>query len=226
MLLFSLFACCAFARAVEGERIHCELGGVLPVRFDLLTQRLDRPDLLFRMQHAHGLKIDVDEPIGGCIRQTAPGMYCYRNEKGQRWEITELYRGINGEGCYELLYSASGRRFFVRYDMLLRVRTYDAGRAGTLYIAALQAAPRNTAARLMMRRFGAVERTFRSATRLVAGQMETLCRGESDPISAFIPSSPPAPQRSAARAPQSAAIPLWSPDPADPRTHTSQTCTF
>jgi hypothetical protein len=164
------------ADLLDRKCIQTGTAGLLPARFEGVAAYLDRPDLVERIQAAYRRSVSKDGSLDFPIIRTGPDAYYYINEKNRRTDLTELYRGQTSDCVYELVYHAAGRRFFGRYEVLVRVKIIDAGPVGTAYTASVDAYPHSGTLRFLARRFGTVERYFRRRTHLIARVSEKICR--------------------------------------------------
>jgi len=175
---------------LEKKCIHTESGGILPARFDAVVRYLSQPDLVQRIQGEYRRSVSKDGTIDFPIVGTGSGTYYYVNEKKQRTVISELFRKQTSDGTFDLVYHAKGKRFFGKYEVLIHIRTVDAGAAGTIYTASIHAYPHNGPLRFFARRFGTIERYFQRKTRLIARVSNKLCIGmEDSPSFAYQPAS-------------------------------------
>jgi hypothetical protein len=169
------------ASLLEKNCIETGTAGLLPAPFEEVAGYLRRPDLVECLQAAYRRSVSKDGTLDYPIIQDGPCSYHYINEDGRRTDLTELYRGRTAEGRYELVYHASGRRFFGRYEVLIHVRLFDAGPAGTAYSAQVHAYPHNAPLRFLARRFGTVERYFQRKTRIITRVSEKISMGLGHP---------------------------------------------
>ena len=169
------------AALLEKNCIETSSVGLLPAAFQEVAGYLSRPDLVECLQAAYRRSVSKDGTLDCPIVQDGPCSYHYINEDGGRTELTELYRGRTAGGRYELVYHAAGRRFFGRYEVLIQVRLFDAGPAGTAYSAQVHAYPHNAPLRFLLRRFGTIERYFQRKTRLITRVSERISTGLGHP---------------------------------------------
>ena len=166
---------------LEKKCIHTESGGVLPARFDAVVHYLSQPDLIQRIQGEYRSTVSKDGTIDFPIIDAGNGTFYYVNEKKQRTDILELFRKQTSDSTFDLVYHAKGKRFFGKYEVLIHIRTVDAGAAGTIYTASIHAYPHNGPLRFFARRFGTVERYFQRKTRLIARVSTKICTGLDEP---------------------------------------------
>ncbi|MEN8254367.1 MAG: hypothetical protein ABFR33_02750 [Verrucomicrobiota bacterium] len=168
----------AAAKALlEKKCIRTEACGVLPARFDAAVGYLNQPDLVQRIQGEYRQSVSKDGTIDFPIVGTGNGTYYYVNEKNQRTDLFELCRRQTSDSTFDLVYHATGKRFFGKYEVLIHIRAIDAGPAGTVYTASVHAYPHNGPVRFFARRFGTVERYFQRKTRLIARVSTRICAG-------------------------------------------------
>ncbi|MCF7817752.1 MAG: hypothetical protein K9M54_07705 [Kiritimatiellales bacterium] len=157
--------------------IRAETCGVLPVRFEAVADLLRQPDLIWMIQDEYGRSVSKGGKNEFPIIGTGNGAYHYINEKNQRTDIKELYRRQTSDSTVDLVYHASGKRYFGKYEVLIHVRAIDAGTAGTLYLAAIHAYPHNPPLRFFARKFGSTERYFQRKTAMIARISTRICEG-------------------------------------------------
>jgi hypothetical protein len=157
--------------------IQVETCGVLPMRFDSAVDLLSQPDLVQRIEAEYRRSVAKDGQSEFPIIGTGSGDYHYVNEKNQRTDIKELYRKQTSDTTFDLIYHATGKNYFGKYEVLIHIRAIDAGKAGTLYIAAIHAYPHNAPLRFLARRTGTTERFFRRKTQLIARISTRICGG-------------------------------------------------
>ena len=104
---------------------------------------------------------------------------------------TELYCRQISDATFDLVYCATGKRYFGKYEVLIHIRAIDAGPAGTIYIASVHAYPHNGPMRFFARRFGTIERYFQRKTQIIARVSTRICIGmENSPSFVYQPSNP------------------------------------
>ncbi len=170
------------AKLLEKKCIQTEAGGVLPARFDAVARYLSQPDLIQRIQGEYRRSVSKDGTIDFPIIENGNGTYYYINEKNRRTDLFELYRKQTSDSTFDLVYHATGKRYFGKYEVLIHIRAIDAGPAGTIYTAAVYAYPHNGPMRFFARRFGTVERYFQRKTRIIALVSNKICIGLYDPL--------------------------------------------
>lgn len=171
----------AVAKALlEKKCIRTEAWGVLPARFDAIVHYLSQPDLVQRIQGEYRRSVSKDGTIDFPIVEAGNGAYYYVNEKNQRTDLFELCRRQTSDSSFDLIYRATGKRFFGEYEVLIHIRAIDAGSAGTIYTASIHAYPHNGPVRFFARRFGTVERYFQRKTRLIARVSTRICSDMDD----------------------------------------------
>lgn len=209
---------------LEKNCIQTATGGVMPAPFGAVVDYLNAPALLQRIQDEYLRSVSRDGIIDYPIVETGEGTYYYINEKNQRTDVVELYRGQTSGSSYDLAYYAKGKRFFGRYELLVHIRVFDAGPVGTLYTVSVYVYPRNGPVRFLTRHLGTVERYFRRKTWILVRVTEKICRGLNDPLPLIYPSPIsallPEPQTWEDRAPQNDSTQPACSDSAGPRRHT------
>ena len=165
------------AALLEKNCIRADVGGVLPVRFETATKWLSQPDLIQQIQREYRKTVSKDGTVDFPIVGTGNGTYFYVNEKKQRTDLSELYRGQTSGTTFDLAYLAEGRRYFGKYETLIHIHVVDAGVAGTIYTASIHAYPRNPLVRFFARRKGKVEHYFQRKSLLIARVSTRICLG-------------------------------------------------
>lgn len=166
---------------------HCirtEIGGFLPIRFDVAIDHLKQPHLIEHILQEYRRSVSRNGAMDFPVASAGNGRYCYVNESNQRTDIHELCRKQTSDTIFDLVYYANGKRYFGSYEVLIHVRVIDAGPVGTAYVASIHAYPHNGPLRFLVRRLGVVERYFKRKTRLIAGVSNRICRsmGENKPF--------------------------------------------
>ena len=180
------------AALLERKCIETDAAGLLPARFDEVTAYLNRPDLLERVQAAYRRAVSKAGTLHYPVVRNGPVSYYTISEKNRRTDLTVLYQGFTSGGMYELAYHACGKRFFGRYEVLIRIRIFDAAPAGTAYTVSVHAYPHNASFRFLARRLGSAERYFRRRTAMITRVSERICRDLEPPFSCMITCSDPA----------------------------------
>ena len=170
------------AKFLEKKCIRTESSGVLPARFDAVACYLSQPDLVQRLQGEYRRSVSKDGTMDFPIVENGNNSYYYINEKDQRTDLFELYRGQTSDSMFDLVYYAKGKRYFGKYEVLIHIRAIDAKPAGTIYTASVHAYPHNGLMRFFARRFGTVERYFQRKTRIINRVSNKICIGMYDPL--------------------------------------------
>ena len=174
---------------LEKKCIRTEACGVLPARFDAVVSYLSQPDLVQRIQREYRCSVSKDGTIDFPIVGTGNDEYHYVNEKNQRTDLFELCRRQTSGTTFDLIYHATGKRFFGKYEVLIHIRAIDAGPAGTIYTASIHAYPHNGPVRFFARKLGTIERYFQRKTRMIARVSTKICTGKDD-YPSFVYQSP------------------------------------
>lgn len=168
------------ARLLTRKCIQIQAGGLLPADFDATTRYLSQPDLVQRIQQEYRRSVSKDGTVDFPVLSTGQGSYYYINENNQRTDIIEQYRRQTSVSSFDLIYYATGKRFFGKYEALIHIRAIDAGPAGTIYAASVYAYPHNGATRFLARHLGTTERYFRRKARMIARVSARICIGMDD----------------------------------------------
>jgi hypothetical protein len=118
------------------------------------------------------------------VQRISPTDYYYVNRKGQRSEVTELYRRGPTDTDVEVVYHVKGRRFFGGFQALVRVVVSKRDAGGLEWRAAVFAYPESAAPRFFARHLGIVGRYFRSKTDDVSELFIRIGRRLCDPAAA------------------------------------------
>jgi hypothetical protein len=153
---------------LEKKCIRAETAGMVPVHFSAATNILNHPGFIQAVQDEYARSISKDGKVKFPIIETAPGIYHYVNGKKQRTDIAELFRGKTEDDSFDLIYHATGKRFFGTYEVIIHLKTIDADAAGVVYTAQVHAYPHNGPLRFLARRLGVVERYFKKNTSDIA----------------------------------------------------------
>ncbi len=113
---------------------------VLPIQFKTACTVLENHDLIHAMQDEFARSISSNGQVDFPVHGKGPEYY-YINEKGQRTDISELYRQQTDAHSFNYIVMASGKRFFGRYDVVIHLQVVDAGPSGIVYSVKVHAWP-------------------------------------------------------------------------------------
>lgn len=171
-------------KLLSKQCIRAEAYGVMPVPFAAAEELLGTPDLIKRIQNEYRRSVSKNGTVDFPVEESGPGTFYYLNEKDQRTDIRELCRRPTSDATFDLVYLAAGKRFFGDYEVLIHIRAIDAGTAGTVYTAEINAYPHNLPMRFLTRWFGSTERYFQRKTALTARIATRICADLSPPANA------------------------------------------
>ncbi|MEA2068710.1 MAG: hypothetical protein U9P12_05875 [Verrucomicrobiota bacterium] len=157
------------AKDVLGKKcIRLGTSEVLPIDFQTACRVLERSKLVEAVQEEFVRSVSgngkADFPIAG----TGQGKYHYINEKGQRTDITELYRQQTDDYSFDYVVHASGKRFFGHYDIIIHLQVVDADPSGVIYSVIIHAYPHNGITRFSARKLAPAKKYFRKKMKLIS----------------------------------------------------------
>jgi hypothetical protein len=155
---------CPAKDLLKKKCIHTATGGLLPLSYGTATALLDNENLLKTIQSEYAHSVSRNGKVLFPVIKSAPGKYHYTNASGQRTDIEELYRRSSGDGTFDIILQASGKRFFGRYDVIIHIQILDASDIGVAYTVQLYTYPHNRTWRFLARRTGTIERYFNKNT--------------------------------------------------------------
>ncbi len=141
---------------------------VLPIQFQTARAVLERPDLAQAAQIVFAESISENGAVDFPVIEDAPRKYHYISEKGQRTDITELYRELTDEHTFDYIVLASGKRFFGGFDVVVHLQVIDAEEAGVVYSVITHAYPRNWLTRFSATKIGVTKNYFKKKMKLIS----------------------------------------------------------
>ena len=157
------------------DPIMAESTGSVPVGFQNALLLIKTPTLLSDVQNAYcSLMMKEGEEPEFTILQNSANTYFYVNRKGERTDITEVFRQKTATNRFDIVYYSKGERFFGDYQAVIHVQVAPAGETNSQYTASVYAYPENAVSRFFARRLGLVKRFFRKKTAEMSGLITTI----------------------------------------------------
>lgn len=166
------------------KAIQLGTSAVLPLPFDRVAKTMEKPGLLETICREYVQSKQGADLAEIPLVETSPGHYAFFNEKGQRTDITELYRKQTDAQSFDYILLTSGKRFFGHYDAIIHIRIVDVGEVGAVYTANIHAYPHNAATRFFTKRLRVARQYFKTRIRIIsrAGQTALVARCEKEPL--------------------------------------------
>ena len=143
---------------------------------------VERPGLLREVQEAYADLLGEGETPEFTIHQTSTNTYYYVNKDDERTDISEVVRGPEKAGTFDLVYYSFGKRFFGRYEAVIHIRLMQGPNDELRYVCTVYAYPENGFSRFFARHLGLVERYFNDKTEHMDGIISsiagTLCQSD------------------------------------------------
>ena len=141
---------------------------MLPINFQTARAVLERPDLAHAAQIEFAESISANGAVDFPVIEDAPRKYHYISDKGQRTDITELYRKQTDAHTFDYVVLASGKRFFGGFDVVVHLQVIDAEEAGVVYTVITHAYPRNWLTRFSASKIGVTKNFFKKKMKMIS----------------------------------------------------------
>jgi len=166
------------ARGVLDKKyIHITGDGAVGVSYAHARTLLDQPDLILAVEEAYAELLEEGEKPEFNINVIEPGVYQYKNKKGQETTIVELHREFTENGDLELVIYAEGKRSFGPFQALTYVHVgasvEDPDQSD--WTVQVFAYPKNGFSRFFARNFGIAQRYFTKKTASMSELVTEIC---------------------------------------------------
>ena len=172
----------AAKKLLSKKTIKVDVEGTLSVSYSNALTVVERPGLLREVQEAYADLLGEGETPEFTIHQTSTNTYYYVNKDDERTDISEVVRGPEKAGTFDLVYYSFGKRFFGRYEAVIHIRLMQGPNDELRYVCTVYAYPENGFSRFFARHLGLVERYFNDKTEHMDGIISsiagTLCQSD------------------------------------------------
>lgn len=162
-------------RVLGRDPIVVEAGGRVPIPYANAVRMFASSNLLADVQREYARLLPPGEEPEFVITQRDATNYHYVNRSGQETHIREAHRAEHEGPTTEVVFFATGRRFFGDFESVIHIAAAPQGEE-TVYRVRVYAYPKNSVSRFFARHLRLVNLFFRSKTAEIQELSIRICQ--------------------------------------------------